>query len=226
MREISPINRSKSQARKYYSQISKFYDWLTAGEKRFIKKGVDLLGIKPGEKIVDVGCGTGTGIKYIQKKLSPKGSLIGFDLSHQMLLESQTKLESDQSGSHLVQGDTAKSPFKPDQFDGILCTFTLELFPKRDIPNVLNEFRRILKPGGRLVILSLAQEPHTIAVGIYEWLHKQFPVAFDCRPIPLSAFLQDLSFEIKVSETELYWGLPIESVLCQSSKRLDKYYDS
>lgn len=217
MREISPINRSKSQARKYYDRISKFYDWLTAGEKRFIKKGVDLLDIKPEEKIVEVGCGTGAGIKYIQKKLSPKSRLIGLDLSYQMLLESQTKFESKHSGLYLVQGDAAKFPCKPDQFNGILCTFTLELFPKREIPVVLNEFRRILNPGGRLVIVSLSQEPYTIAVDIYEWLHKKFPIAFDCRPISLAAFLQDSGFEIIVSETDLYWGLPIESVLCQSS---------
>lgn len=209
MREISPINRSTNQARKYYDRISKFYDWLTSGEKKFVKLGVDLLSVKPKEKIVEVGCGTGAGIKYIQRKLSLEGILVGFDLSHQMLKRSQTKIEFNNSGTHLVQGDAAKLPIKQDQFDGVFCSFTLELFSEREIRHVFTEFCRILNPGGRLAIVSLAQEPHTVAVDIYEWFHKKFPVAVDCRPIPLLYLLVDAGFEVTESRTDHYWGLPI-----------------
>jgi len=214
MKKISPINRSKDQARRYYDRISHIYDWLTAGENRLIQKGVDFLGVKPGERIADIGCGTGAGIKFIQNDLSQSGIVIGVDLSHQMLLESQNKIKTDNQGHSLVQGDAVKLPIKSGKFDGILCTFTLELFAEREIPLVLNEFNRVLKKGGRLVIVSLAQDPKTIAVEIYEWLHKVFPVVVDCRPIPLTNLLSDVGFEIRELQKDQYWGLPIKSALC------------
>lgn len=215
MRRISPINRSKKQARDYYGSISKIYDLLTAGEKRFIRKGVEILGVKPKEIIADIGCGTGTGMRYIQEELSKDGISLGIDISHRMLQESRKKIGPRAPGHYLLQGDGAKLPIKSNQFDGILCIFTLELFSTKEIPFVLNEYRRVLRSRGRLVVVALAQQPQTFAVDIYEWIHKQFPVAFDCRPIPLLDLLINQDFEIKTSETEQYWGLPIQTVLCQ-----------
>lgn len=215
MRKISSINRSKNEARQYYDRISKIYDWLTAGEKAFIQKGVALLDISPGEKILDIGCGTGTSLVYIQKILNDTGISFGIDLSHQMLLESKTKFNFSKLGHYLVQGDGAKLPIKSNQFDGLICSFTLELFAKKEIPIVLSEFRRILKSGGRMVIVSLGQEPHTIAVDIYEWIHDLFPVAVDCRPIPLLDLLVDQGFDIKASITDQYWRLPVNTILCE-----------
>jgi len=218
MRKISAIKRSRNQARRYYDQISKIYDWLTAGEKPLIQKGVALLGISQDERIIDIGCGTGTGLHDINEKLSQAGRSFGLDLSYQMLMESREKFGSKKSTPFLVQSDAVKLPIKSDQFDGLLCTFTLELFSIKEIPLVLNEFQRILKSSGRLVIVSMAQEPHTIAVDIYEWIHKYFPIAADCRPIPLSDLLRNGEFEIMVLETDQYWGLPIEYALCQPVK--------
>lgn len=215
MRKISPINRSKKQAHDYYDRISRIYDLLTAGEKRFIRKGVELLNVTPAEKFADIGCGTGTGLNYIKSQLFQKGLLLGIDISHQMLLESQQKIGLNTPGHFLVQGDGAKLPIKSGLLDGIISTFTLELFSKKEMPIVLDEFRRVLKPDGRLVIVAMAQEPHSLAIDIYEWLHEQFPVAIDCRPIPLFDLLTDQGFEIKSLETEQYWGLSIKTVVCK-----------
>lgn len=218
MRKISAINRSKNEARQYYDRISKIYDWLTSGEKAFIQKSVAFLDISPEEKIADIGCGTGTGLVFIQKELSNECKSIGIDLSHQMLLESQRKINSNESGHYLVQGDGAKLPIRSNQLDGLLCSFTLELFSKKEIPIVLDEFHRILKKDGRLAIVSLAQEPHTMAVEIYELTHKLFPIAVDCRPIPLLDLLVDHGFKIKESERHQFWGIPIKIALCQPKK--------
>ena len=215
MKRISPIKRSKSQARHYYDRISKIYDLMTSGEKGFIQKGVALLKIKPTEKIIDIGCGTGTGLKYIRKELSRFGSCIGIDLSHQMLLESKEKIESDSPCCNLVQGDGTNLPLEQDQFDGILCSFTLELFSQDDISTVLDELRRVLRDEGRCVFVALAQEPQTLVVNVYEWLHEQFPVAIDCRPIPLTDLLLEHGYKILDSTTMQYWGLSIKIVLSQ-----------
>lgn len=65
MSDLLPVQRSKAQARRFYDRISGIYDILTASEKALIKDGLDLLGVQPGERALEIGCGTGSGLKLI-----------------------------------------------------------------------------------------------------------------------------------------------------------------
>jgi len=209
MKPISPVTRSKDQARRYYNRISGIYDWLTASEKPLIEKGVRMLCPKPGETILEIGCGSGTALALLSKKHAKSGSAIGLDLSHQMLLKSQKK-----SKARLVQGDAAQLPLIGESFDGIFCSFTLELFPEKEIPRVLNEIQRMLKPGGRLVVVALTQKPSSLALRLYEMAHRLFPVAVDCRPIPLQQLLRKNGFKILSTNQLMNWGLPVKIIAC------------
>lgn len=217
MSELLPVKRSKSQARRYYDRISGIYDWIASSEIIFIKKGVDLLSALPGEWILEIGTGTGTGLALIARALSGEGTLVGMDLSHRMLLASQEKTRVPNPAPYLIQGDGTHLPVQGDWFDGILCAFTLELFSAEEICTVLKDIQRVLKPSGRLVVVALAQQPHNLAVRLYELAHQLFPVAVDCRPIPLVDLLEDNGFKIRVKDTSMNWGLPVHIVLCDNA---------
>ena len=210
MKQLTPILRSKEQARRYYNRISGIYDWLTASEKSLIKNGVDTLSPQAGEKILEIGCGTGTGLKFILNKLNASGTVVGLDLSHKMLLESKAK-----TSANLLQGDASELPITRAVFDGVFCSFTLELFSEKEILIVLKEIHRVLHTDGRLVVIALAKHPYTLAVRLYEVAHKLFPVAVDCRPIPLRQIIEENGFKILSTDKMMNWGLPVERVECK-----------
>ena len=105
-----------------------------------------------------------------------------------------------------------------DSLDGVFMSFTLELFDNPDIPRVLGECQRILKPGGRLSVVSMTKTiPPRIPVRIYEWFHEHMPNYADCRPIFARQALEQSSFAIQEVSLSSMWGLPVEIVLGKKS---------
>ncbi len=212
MKPILPIQRTNRQAAAYYNRLSHIYDWLTSSEKKFTLKGIDLLNPQAGETILEIGTGTGASIPPIQAQIGSQGRYFGLDLAKKMLEKAQEKTMRDHF--LLVQGDGAHLPFLSGQFDGGFCAFTLELFPTPLLTQVLAEFHRILKINGRLVIVAMVQSPRTFGLKIYETAHKLFPVAVDCRPIPLINLLKAApGFDILKTSKKMNWGLPIQIAL-------------
>lgn len=210
-----PVNRSKGDARRYYDRLSKTYDWLTASERTLIEKGVTVLAPLEGEAVLEIGCGTGTGLDAISGCLYGTGKLIGLDLSFKMLAEAKHKKFFSQPDAVLLEGDATRLPIKSGELDAIFCAFTLELFPETEMRTVLNEIHRVLSPQGRLVVVALSRNPRNLAVRIYEHGHRIFPVALDCRPIPLEDIILDAGFTIGHTEKFMNWGLPVEIVLAR-----------
>jgi ubiquinone/menaquinone biosynthesis C-methylase UbiE len=213
MSDMLPVSRPKAKAQSYYDHLSKIYGWLTASERALIEKGVKILAPNKEETILDIGCGTGTGLAAIAKSLGDSGKIVGLDLAFRMLAEAKQKNFFSQPNAFLLQGDAAKLPFKKHTFDAIYCAFTLELFSEVEMSHVLHELRRTLTPKGRLVVVSLSRTPRNLAVRLYEAGHRVFPVALDCRPIPLKAILVQSGFTIHHSEKFMNWGLPVDIVL-------------
>jgi len=79
-------------------------------------------------------------------------------------------------------------------------SFTLELFDTPEIPKVLAKIKRVLKPKGRLGVVSMSREDgKSLLLRLYEWAHKKFPQYVDCRPIYVAESIKDAGFEIKQS---------------------------
>lgn len=216
VREISRVNRPVRAAESYYSKLSRIYDWLASSEKRFIRLGLALLRPQPGESILEIGSGTGYAQQLIASKVE-NGKSIGLDLSTGMMEVAQKRL-SKAVRAELVQSDTLPIPFEEDIFDGIFCSFTLELFDTPLIPDVLQDCQRVLKPGGRLVIVSLSKDERLGLMGnLYEFFHDKFPGLADCRPIPVRHLLQENGFSTQEFYSYKMWGIPVGMVLATLS---------
>jgi ubiquinone/menaquinone biosynthesis C-methylase UbiE len=117
------------------------------------KRAIAALGLRPGDTVVEIGCGTGLNFAMIEKRIGPQGRLIGVDLTDAMLARARERVRAKGwRNVELVERPAASFRF-PSGVDGILSTFALTLEP--DYEEVIGRGARALEPGRRWVILDL-----------------------------------------------------------------------
>jgi demethylmenaquinone methyltransferase/2-methoxy-6-polyprenyl-1,4-benzoquinol methylase len=121
--------------------------------RRYRRMAVDALGVKPGDSVVEIGCGTGANFELIQQRIGPRGRLVGVDLTDAMLEQARRRIaRHGWDNVELVQSDAARFEF-PHATNGILSTLALTLSPDYDA--VIERGARALASGGRWVVLDL-----------------------------------------------------------------------
>jgi len=111
------------------------------------ERAMEVRGLKPGAKVLDVGCGLGASVNRLSSGHALKS--FGVDASFSLLREGLAQNPS----RPLTAGLADRLPFRDTAFDGVLCECVLSLLP--DPHGALNEFSQVLKPGGRLVITDI-----------------------------------------------------------------------
>jgi demethylmenaquinone methyltransferase/2-methoxy-6-polyprenyl-1,4-benzoquinol methylase len=214
--KISRVSRSKTAARNYYTRLSSWYDLMTgSSEDIFRKQGLEVLDPQVGEKILEIGSGTGKSLLEISNRVGNKGYIFGIDLADGMTDISRIRLEDAPYKKRIAVciADGANQPLKDNYFDAVFISFTLELFDNPEIHQVLLQCKQVLKEGGRIVIVALKKTVHAgLPEKIYEWIHTKLPVLVDCRPIPSDMYLDQAKFKILDVTTKSMWGLPVDIV--------------
>jgi len=202
-----------------YDRLSNFYDLISARSERIPRStGLAKLRITSGEYALEIGVGTGAALQELIKSVAPDGKVFGTDLSTGMLKRTRQRLTeaNDTPPANLCCGDACWLPFLTSSLEVIFMSFTLELFSSSEIPLVLKECQRVLKPGGRIGVVSLSGTgPDTWMRRAYEWSHRRFPAWVDCRPILVKEALLGTGFKIHDSTCQSMWGLPVEIVIAQ-----------
>jgi demethylmenaquinone methyltransferase/2-methoxy-6-polyprenyl-1,4-benzoquinol methylase len=214
--QISRVTRTKETAKASYDRLSRWYDLLAGtSEWKFVKVGLDLFAAEEGENILEIGYGTGKAIVKIADAVGDGGRVYGIDISEGMyrIASERVRAAGHTARVELSCGDGVELPHEDHHFDGIFTSFTLELFDTPEIPIVLQECKRVLRPGGRLVVVSMAKKiESSLAVRLYEWAHEKIPSYVDCRPIYVSESISDAGFDIVECIEMQMWGLPVDVV--------------
>lgn len=211
---------STNLTQQFYDRISHVYDLIADdGEHQARERGLEVLDVQPGESILEIGYGTGLSLVELAKSTGPSGRVTGIDISPGMRDVAQKRATeagvADQV--ELLVGAVPPLPLEDDTFDVVTMSFTLELFPLETIPEVLAECRRVLKPGGRLGIVSMAQvedgEDESMLERTYIWMHTHFPHIVDCQPIPVEEMVQAAGFTLAKQERISLFTMPVAIVV-------------
>lgn len=110
-----------------------------------------LLMLKPDHRVLDVACGTGNFTRRFVRHLGEKGYAVGIDRSRAMLRRAELRRQKeDLENLRFVRADALHLPFKDGAFDRTHCAGAIHLMS--DVRSALNELRRVIKPGGLLVL--------------------------------------------------------------------------
>jgi ubiquinone/menaquinone biosynthesis C-methylase UbiE len=117
----------------------------------------NLAHIQPGEKVLDVGCGTGTLAIEVQKRVGATGSVAGIDPGAEQIAHARSKVARRTVPIDFQIGVIEHLAFPDQTFDVVLSTLMMHHLPANLKRQGLSEIARVLKPGGRLVIADFKQ---------------------------------------------------------------------
>ena len=166
-------NLTKSQqVASMFDNIAGKYDFLN----HFLSIGIDvtwrkhalkeLESLQP-QKMLDVATGTGDLAIMAAKRLKPR-SIVGLDLSAGMLAVGKQKVAKAKLADtiEMIQGDSENLPFADSTFDTVTVSFGVRNF--QNLEKGLNEMNRVLKPGGKCVIIEFSRPKQSLFKGIYK----------------------------------------------------------
>jgi ubiquinone/menaquinone biosynthesis C-methylase UbiE len=199
-------------AQRIYDFIGKRYDWFGGYDANAKSRAFDLLGVAPGQYLLEVGVGTGKEHARIHSAILPGGISFGIDISRVML-----SLTHQKNKTPLCQADARNIPFVSDCFDRIYISYVLDLLPINEIPGILAGLQRVLKPGGCIVIVALTEgttRSSRSLVAVWKAVYKVSPITCaGCRPLQLSQFVEKAGFIHVSREVVVQMAVPSEIVV-------------
>jgi ubiquinone/menaquinone biosynthesis C-methylase UbiE len=139
-----------------YRKIAPSYDlwaWLTESKAR--DRCLELAAIQNGEDVLEVAVGTGLAFEKILQA-NPSGRNEGIDLTEAMLVRADRKAAKSGSNNYRLRvGDAYDLDFPDNSFDVLVNNYMFDLLPQLDFITVLEEFKRVLRPGGRLAMVNM-----------------------------------------------------------------------
>lgn len=146
------IKTYRARARRY-DITSNLYYLLGFRVRASRRQAVQALQLRPGDTVVEVGCGTGLNFALLEKAVGPDGQIVGVDLTDAMLAQARRRMQARSwSNVGLVHADVSEFEF-PTGVTAILSTYALSLMP--ECAEIIARGCESLAPGGRWVVLDL-----------------------------------------------------------------------
>jgi len=209
------------EARYTHEEIIRKYNWIAPVydlfgilmESKARQMALDMAAIKNGEKIIEVALGTGLNLVEILKK-NPQGWVDGIDVSTKMLERARKRIsKTGQKNYTLHLCDCRHLPFEDGVFDILMTQYLLDILPVEDFIPILLEFKRVLRDGGRMVLVNMTKGERWLNK-IYEEIYKlKPPLLAGCRGVKAQPFLEKIGFKEFRREFVSQLGFPSEVIL-------------
>lgn len=186
---IEAKNFTRNDIRRAYNVRSLFYRFsVKKAQHIHTLFAINKAQIKTGEIVLECAIGSGDTFLELSKKVGNGTVIYGVDLSKSMLLLTENKLKNNNiTNFDLKEADCSKLPFKDNKFDVVYSAYMLDIIPKHEMGIFLAEFKRVLKPSGRLVLLNTSKKrgSPSLLEKLYLYLPSQFVLYFlgACRPV-------------------------------------------
>ncbi|MCB9710781.1 MAG: methyltransferase domain-containing protein [Nitrospiraceae bacterium] len=199
--EILKARVSQVEVTRLYDRLAGVYDlWSHLTEAKARRRSLELADVQDGQQVLEVAVGTGMAFVEMVKN-NPHGRNVGIDISEGMLEKARRRLrEAGCEHYELSVGSALAIQADDHSFDVLLNNYMFDLLEEHDWPMVLKEFHRVLKPGGKLVVVSMTfgEKPGS---GFYQRLYQLAPLLMGgCRAVRLSGPLAQFGFVVKVRE--------------------------
>ena len=178
--EVKPEQKAEKVGEVFHAVAAKYdvmNDLLSFGIHRLWKRyTVELSGVRAGSKVLDVAGGTGDLSAAFSKRVGPTGRVVLTDINASMLSEGRARMinEGRVGNMSFALADAEKLPFATDTFDCITIVFGLRNVT--DKPAALRSMYRVLKPGGRLLVLEFSKPKSKLLSRVYdEYSFKVMP---------------------------------------------------
>jgi ubiquinone/menaquinone biosynthesis C-methylase UbiE len=187
--------------------FTRYYDASLATvfqERRFRMPLVAALDVQPGERVLDVGCGTAT-LSLLIAQNTPAGLVAGIDIDPAMLAMGQYKVAAAGAAIALAAGSAAVLPYANAGFECVASSLMFHHLPTHVKLAMLAEVRRVLVPGGRIVILDFGPVGSGIVAQTISALFGEFEEVGDNLAGRVPAFLAKTGF-VDVSVSNVAFG--------------------
>lgn len=134
----------------HYRDLAPRYDHFTRRINAIRLRAIEALRLRPGEAVLDAGCGTGWCLPHLEARVAPGGRVIGFDPSPEMLEQARSRAAAQRLGAQLLQA-SAERVALPAPVDAILFSYTHDLIRSRA---ALENLLRQARPGARVAATS------------------------------------------------------------------------
>jgi predicted CoA-binding protein/ubiquinone/menaquinone biosynthesis C-methylase UbiE len=215
--EILEVKHPPEDVPRIYSRLARVYEvWARLTESRARRRVLELAALKDGESVLEVATGTGVQLVELARR-NPSGRTAGLEPSDGMLAETRKRLRAAglEARVALVQGSALELPFEDTSFDLLTNGYMLDLLPRDDIPRALREFRRVLRPGGRLVMSNMTKGERPLHRTWDRLYERGIVLTANCRGVLAAPVLDELGFEDVRREYIAQMAFPTEVVFAR-----------
>ena len=191
-----------------------FYDgWAILTESKARNRALELADIQNGQSILEVAVGTGWMFNEIVRK-NPHGQNTGIDISEGMLLRAKTRLLGQENENYSLSiGSAFDLEIEDASVDILINNYMFDLIPFNQMGRIVDEFKRVLKQGGKLMFVSMTKSER-LGADLYEKVYRISPrLMGGCRGIQSTDLLTEHGFRVEVREYVQQMLFPSEVIL-------------
>ncbi|NOT05094.1 MAG: methyltransferase domain-containing protein [Anaerolineales bacterium] len=208
----------QSEIGRVYDEIASVYNmWGRLTETKARSRALELAEIQDGQHILEVAVGTGLAFYEIVRR-NPHGRNLGIDLSKGMLEKAKQRLQILGSANYSLQVGTAFHLQEEDEsMDTLVNNYMFDLIPFEAMGRILAEFKRVLKKGGKLILVNMTEGERwgsRVYDRIYNWSPK---LMGGCRGVMLRDTLHQHGFKVETREYHQQLLFPSEVIRAYKS---------